>query len=73
MAVLFTAPIGVSAGETSDKAENKVRDTMHEARDEVSDSSLTSKTKIALGDVLAAALVDSGFSRSSVRGFTALS
>lgn len=47
-AALFTVPVGASAGATIERAENKVKDAMHEARDEVSDSWLTSKTKIAL-------------------------
>jgi hyperosmotically inducible protein len=46
--ILIAGPVGAGAGETIDKAENKVKDAMHEAKDAVSDSWLTSKTKIAL-------------------------
>jgi hyperosmotically inducible protein len=47
-AVLFAAPLSAGAADTVNKAENKVKDTTHEVKDAVSDSWLTSKTKIAL-------------------------
>src|SRR4030095_2857734 len=47
-AVLFAAPLSASAADTVNKAEDKVKDTTHEVKDAVSDSWLTSKTKIAL-------------------------
>src|SRR4029450_5208084 len=45
---LFAAPRSASAADTVNKAEDKVKDTTHEVKDAVSDSWLTSKTKIAL-------------------------
>ena len=47
-AVLFAAPLNAGAADTMNKAEDKVKDTTHEVKDAVSDSWLTSKTKIAL-------------------------
>jgi hyperosmotically inducible protein len=47
-AVLFAAPLSAGAADTVNKAEDKVKDTTHEVKDAVSDSWLTSKTKIAL-------------------------
>jgi hyperosmotically inducible periplasmic protein len=47
-AVLFAAPLNAGAADTMNKAEDKVKDTTHEVTDAVSDSWLTSKTKIAL-------------------------
>ena len=47
-AVLFAAPLNAGAADTMNKAEDKVKDTTHEVKDTVSDSWLTSKTKIAL-------------------------
>src|SRR4029434_687102 len=47
-AVLFAAPLSASAADTVNKAEDKVEYPTHEVKDAVSDSWLTSKTKIAL-------------------------
>jgi len=47
-AVLFATPLNAGAADTMNKAEDKVTDTTHEVKDAVSDSWLTSKTKIAL-------------------------
>lgn len=47
-AILFAVPLSAGAGDTMDKAENKVKDTATEMKGAVSDSWLTSKTKIAL-------------------------
>jgi len=47
-AVLFATPLNAGAADTMNKAEDKVKDTTHEVKDAVSDSWLTSKTKIAL-------------------------
>jgi hyperosmotically inducible periplasmic protein len=47
-AVLLAAPLNAGAADTMNKAEDKVKDTTHEVKDAVSDSWLTSKTKIAL-------------------------
>ena len=47
-AALFAAPLNAGAADTMNKAEDKVKDTTHEVKDAVSDSWLTSKTKIAL-------------------------
>jgi len=47
-AVLFATPLNAGAADTMNKAEDKVKDTTHEVKDTVSDSWLTSKTKIAL-------------------------
>ena len=47
-AMLFAVPLSAGAGDTMDKAENKVKQTSQEVKGVVSDSWLTSKTKIAL-------------------------
>jgi len=47
-AVLFAVPLSAGAGGKIDKAESKVKETSQEVKGVVSDSWLTSKTKIAL-------------------------
>jgi len=47
-AMLFTVPLSAGAVDKMDKAENKVKETTTEVTGAVSDSWLTSKTKIAL-------------------------
>lgn len=47
-AMSFALPLTAGAGDTMDKATDKVKETTHEAKEAVSDSWLTSKTKIAL-------------------------
>lgn len=47
-AVLCAAPLSANAGDKVDKAQEKVKDTAQEVKGAVSDSWITSKTKIAL-------------------------
>lgn len=47
-AVLCAAPLSANAGDKVDKAQAKVKDTAQEVKGAVSDSWITSKTKIAL-------------------------
>jgi len=47
-AAFVAAPLSVSAGETMNKAEEKIKGTAHDMKEATSDSWITSKTKIAL-------------------------
>src|SRR5213592_2087197 len=47
-AAFIAAPLSVSAGETMNKAEEKIKGTAHDMKEATSDSWITSKTKIAL-------------------------
>jgi hyperosmotically inducible periplasmic protein len=47
-ATFVAAPLSVSAGETMNKAEEKIKGTAHDMKEATSDTWITSKTKIAL-------------------------
>ena len=47
-AAFIAAPLSVSAGETMNKAEEKIKGTAHDMKEATSDSWITSKIKIAL-------------------------
>ena len=47
-AAFLSAPLSVSAGDTMNKAEEKIKGTAHDVKEATSDSWITSKAKIAL-------------------------